>query len=98
MKYITNLQLTVENSDLLMFQLNNLSFDSSNVSLELHERTVGAVKQRVLAFKATSCFMKKEPPIDKILLMIDATMIAAKFVEPEVQKPTYANRDYLKPQ
>jgi hypothetical protein len=32
-KYLSSIPLNVENSDLLMYQFNNLSFDSSTVSL-----------------------------------------------------------------
>lgn len=55
------------------------------------------MKSRYLAFKATSWFAKKEPPIEKILLLMDVTMVTAKILEPEVIKPVNNNRDYLKP-
>lgn len=43
-----------------MFQFNNLSFDSSNVSLELYEKVIPPnAKARHLAFKATSWFARK---------------------------------------
>lgn len=82
-----------------MFQFNNLSFDSSNVSLELYEKTIppNSAKARYLAFKATSWFARKEPPIEKILLLMDVAMITAKIIEPEITKPVYANRDFSKP-
>lgn len=100
-KYVTPMQLNVENSDLLMFQFNNLSFDSSNVSLELYEKIekigLNNLKTRYLTFKATSWFARKEPPVEKILLLMDVAMITAKIIEPEIAKPLYASRDFTKP-
>jgi hypothetical protein len=54
-------------------------------------------KARYLAFKATSWFARKEPPIEKILLLMDVAMITARIIEPEITKPLYASRDFTKP-
>ena len=43
-KYITNIELNIENTDLLMFHCNYLSYSWNNVTLEFTERTSMANK------------------------------------------------------
>jgi hypothetical protein len=54
------------------------------------------VKTRYLAFNATSWFTRKEQPIEKMLLLMDVVMITARIISPEITKPLYASRDFMK--
>ena len=38
----------------------------------------------MITFKGTSNFELKEPPLERILLLMDVTMIASKIYEPEL--------------
>lgn len=38
-KYITGIELNIENTDLIMFQCNSIAFHWSNVSMELVEKS-----------------------------------------------------------
>lgn len=82
------INIHIENSDFLMYQSNILTFETVNVNIELLESIVEANYQKKtmkrLAFKGTSCLNSKEPPLEKILLLMDATMIASKICEPEL--------------
>jgi hypothetical protein len=40
--------------------------------------------KKVVTFKGSSSFNIKEPPLEKILLLMDITMIACKIYEPEL--------------
>lgn len=72
-----------------------------NVSIELSELRVKgqerAGTRKVVTFKGSSSFNVKEPPLEKILLLMDITLIASKIYEPELEKNRYGNnlgRDY----
>lgn len=56
-KYITSIELNIENTDLIMFQCNSIAFHWSNVSMELVEKAPNKPvkrKERYLAFKTLS--------------------------------------------
>lgn len=80
------INIHIENNDFLMYQSNILTFETVNVNIELVETTVEINLQKKtikrLAFKGTSCLNSKEPPLEKILLLMDAIMIASKICEP----------------
>ena len=66
-----------------------LTYDAVNVSVELCNYADKSLKPgqeppRVVAFKGSSSFPLKEPPLEKILLLMDITLIAAKVYEPEL--------------
>ena len=70
-----------------MFQSNVLSYDAVNVSIELCPWVEKGIKPgqeppRVVAFKGNSSFPLKEPPLEKILMLMDITMIASRVYEP----------------
>lgn len=71
-----------------MFQSNVLTFESANISLEFVDDKSTDKNQangkRNLAFRGSSCFNNKEPILEKILTLMDLTMIAAKIYEPEL--------------
>lgn len=88
-KYITPIQLNIDNTDLIMFQCNNIAFHWSNISIELYEKTtnVGQKKnQKYIALKTLTHMNLNERPITKLLLMIDLVMLSAKIAEPELRK------------
>jgi len=47
------------------------------------------VPKKVVTFKGTSSFNIKEPPLQKILLLMDITMIASRIYEPEMNSQKY---------
>ena len=73
-----------DTSDFLMFQSNVLTYEAVSVSIELTEPKM--MKQespskpppKMVTFKGTSSFNVKEPPFEKILLLMDITMIASR--------------------
>lgn len=74
-----------DTSDFLIFQSNVFTFDSLNISIELTDpKAKGPEKsnKKVVTFKGTSAFETKEPPLERILLLMDVTMIASKIYEP----------------
>lgn len=55
-KYITNIELKIENTDFLMFQSNNIGSCGSSVAIELAEKShlkKGNKKERFIIFKTT---------------------------------------------
>ncbi len=82
----SHLVVSIESSDFLMFQANMLTFEKANVNIELGEiapcEGQPALK-RVLTFKGTSCFNNKEPPLEKILSLMDVILISYLLYEPE---------------
>ncbi len=77
---------SVEASDFLIFQSNVLTFDPVSVSIELSEPKLKGQERvntkKVVTFKGSSSFNIKEPPLEKILLLMDITLIASKIYEP----------------
>lgn len=92
--YMPSINVNVETSDFLMFQSNVLTFEAVNVSIELSEPRQRAPEDRtppkkVVTFKGTSSFNMKEPPLEKILLLMDITMISSRIYEPELNPNRY---------
>ena len=90
-----NLKLSLDISDFLMFQSNVLTFDAVNVSIELSESKLMPSEEKkpppkMVTFKGTSSFNVKEPPLEKILMLMDMTMIASRVYEPELNPMRYA--------
>lgn len=49
----------------------------------------------MVAFKGNSSFPLKEPPLEKILLLMDITLIASKVYEPELtSSKATTHKDY----
>lgn len=62
MKYITDIELNIENTDMIMFQCNNISFNWNTVSMELVEKGQSKTvkrKERFVAFKTLAQFSAK---------------------------------------
>lgn len=98
-KYVTGLELGIENTDLLMFQSNSINYHFSAVSIEFVEK--GQAKQvkkkdRFLGFKSVCQLMTTESPIFHMMLMVDLTMVCAKISEPILRKTIIRSDDYLK--
>lgn len=78
---------STESTDFILFQSNVLTFESANISLEFVEDKSTEKSQqskKSLAFRGASCFNNKEPILEKVLVLMDLTMIAAKICEPEL--------------
>lgn len=45
----------------------------------------------MVTFKGSSSFNVKEPPLEKILLLMDITLIASKIYEPELNVSRYGS-------
>ena len=82
-----------------MYQANVLTFDTANVNIELNDSKSekGPTQKKTVVFKGASCFNTKEPPLEKILLLMDITMISSKIYEPELLPPKgYISRDSMR--
>ena len=96
-KYITSIELNVENTDLIMFQCNNIAYHWSNVSMELVEKSPtksNKRKDRYLCLKTLIHLNITDRPLFKLLLMIDLVMMAAKIAEPELRRNVIKAEDY----
>ena len=88
-KYISNVEINVENNDALMYHCNNMMLEWNNVSFEQAEkeqRTNSKKKEKCIAFKVVSYFNVKDSPFVNLLLLIDMAMIYGKVVEPELSR------------
>lgn len=94
-KYITNIELNLENTDLLMFHCNYLSEGWEGVSLEFHEKNLSKSKkkEKYLAFKTVS-YLQQERIIFKILTMVDMLTLYGKIMEPVLRKSVYSFDEY----
>jgi hypothetical protein len=93
---LPSFKVSVETSDFLMFQSNVLTFDACSITIELTEDKDPEIDPKtqkpqnpppkIVNFKGTSSFNAnvKEPPLEKILLLMDMTMIASRLYEPEL--------------
>lgn len=79
----TNIELNKDISDFVTMQTNQLGFHSANVTLEVCEKnSISGTKARYLTFKTYSCFVYKEPIVEKMLLIMDTLLIAKLIFEP----------------
>ena len=84
-KYVTPIELNIENTDIITFQCNSISYFLSNVSMEIIEKVSNKTsnkKQKYLAIKTLAYLNTSERPLFKLLLMIDLVMLCAKITEP----------------
>ena len=84
-KYITPIELNLENTDLVMFQCNNIAYHWSNVNMELIEKSPNKLikkKERYLSLKTITHINISDKILYKLLLMIDLVMLCAKIAEP----------------
>jgi len=98
-KYVTSIELSIENTDVVMFQCNNIAYHWANVSIELVERNQSKQvkrKERYLAIKTVANLHLSEKPLFKFMLMIDLVMLCAKIAEPELKKTIVRLEDYNK--
>lgn len=96
-KYVTSIELSIENTDVVMFQCNNIAYHWANVSIELVERNQSKQvkrKERYLAIKTVANLHLSEKPLFKFMLMIDLVMLCAKIAEPELKKTIVRLEDY----
>jgi hypothetical protein len=80
-KYVTPIELNIENTDMVMYQCNNIAYHWSNVSMELVEKSTNKQikrKERYLALKTKAHLHITDRPLFKFLLMIDLVMLCAK--------------------
>lgn len=87
-----NIVLNLDASDYILVQSNVMTFDSANVSAEVIEAkqlldSKTQSSKKMLVLRGASCFNSKEPLLEKILLLMDITMVAAKVYEPELCSP-----------
>lgn len=85
-EYISNIEVSVENTDALIYYCNNMVLEMSNVTVEHIEResTKNKRKERVPAFKVTTTLNPRENPFISVLFMIDRALIYGKVCEPEI--------------
>lgn len=80
-KYVTPIELNIENTDLVMFQSNNIAYHWSSVSMELIEKSQNKLakkKERYLSLKTIVHLTIEDRPLFKLLLMLDLVMLCAK--------------------
>ena len=78
-KYVTSIELNIENNDVLMFHCNYMSTQFDNISLEFYEKaTKSKKKDKFLTFKTISYISPPERVLLKILTMIDLVIVYAK--------------------
>jgi hypothetical protein len=77
---MSSIACSSESTDFIMFQSNVITFESANISLEFVEDKgdKNGQNKKSLAFRGASCFNSKEPILEKILILMDLTMITAK--------------------
>jgi len=95
-KYVTKIELNIENMDVLMFHCNYMSYQWHNVTLEFVEKVASKnkKKERILVFKTVTYPSVQERVIFKIFSMIDLIMIYAKIVEPHLRKNIFNLEEY----
>lgn len=98
-KYVTAVELNIENTDLVMFQCNNIAYHWSSVSMELVEKSPSKPvkrKERFLALKTLAHLHVTDRPLFKLLLMLDLVMLCAKVAEPELRRNIVRPEDYAR--
>lgn len=98
-KYITPIELNIENTDLIMFQSNHIAYHWSSVSMELIEKSPNKIakkKERFLTLKTIAHISIEDRPLFKLLLMLDLVMLCAKISEPELKRIIKNQEDYLR--
>ena len=85
-KYVTSIELNIENIDLTMIQCNNIAYYWSYATIELHQTTSPKAlknkQQRFIAFKTVAHLALAENPLLKLLTMVDLVMMVSKIGEP----------------
>lgn len=87
-KYVTGVELNIENTDVTMLQCNNIAYHWSYATIELHERMSAKgskKKERFVAFKTVAHLALADNPLLKLLAMVDLVMMCAKIGEPELR-------------
>lgn len=86
MRYVTNLQITAENVDALMYQFQKLSYDRTSVAMEDTIKSDKGRTWRCVAYKATTIIKDMKYVVENILLLMDMAMIVGIVLQPSILK------------
>lgn len=89
MRLITDFKMTVEQGDFLLFQLNRLTYDSTEIGIEVTDvpdKPQQIVRPKQLVLKTLQMSTVKQNVFQSIMELLDTVTVVFKVIEPQLSR------------